>query len=380
VAQSSSALAKENILKVLCLYNIPSPYRVEFCNALAKDVSLDVVFERKVASDRNTAWFNSTKKKFNAYFLNGMRFGNEQALSFGIFRFLKINKYDLIIIGGYSTPTSMLAILYMKIIKMRYVLNADGAFIKPDTNIKRKIKTFFIKNAFAWLSTGKNTSDYFKHYGADKSNIFEYPFSSISKSNMPIKVCAIDEKKSIRKELNISEDKVVVTVGQFIKRKGFDILLASWQNMKENCGLYIIGDTPTDEYLKLVEDLNLKNVHFLPFMSKEKLTQHYRASDLFVLPTREDIWGLVIGEAMAQGLAIITTDQCNAGLALVDQTCGFITPTEDTGALNHALIKILTDDELAKSMGKNSFEKISEYTIENMATKHVEIFKKILSR
>ena len=58
---------------------------------------------------------------------------------------------------------------------------------------------------------------------------------------------------------------------------------------------------------------DLTNVHFVGFKTKEQLEDYYRAADLFVLPTREDIWGLVVAEAMAYGLGVITTNRCNAG-------------------------------------------------------------------
>ena len=63
--------------------------------------------------------------------------------------------------------------------------------------------------------------------------------------------------------------------------------------------------------------MGLKNINFLEFEKKEVLYKYYKAADLFILPTREDIWGLVINEAMAHGLPVITTKKCVAGMELV---------------------------------------------------------------
>lgn len=65
----------------------------------------------------------------------------------------------------------------------------------------------------------------------------------------------------------------------------------------------MVGGEPTEDYLQMRASLGLDNVHFVGFQKKEALSRYYRAADLFVLPTREDIWGLVINEAMAYGPA-----------------------------------------------------------------------------
>ena len=214
-------------MNVLCLYNIPSPYRVQFCNELSGHVSLDVIYERKKASDRNKKWESSASTAYNIIYLEGIKIGAEQALSFNIIKFLRKNTYDIIVIGGYSTPTSMLAIIYMKLKKIPFLLNADGAFIKPDSRLKRFIKRFFIKSARAWLSTSDNTSRYFEHYGAKNERIYKYPFSSIMQTDIKEKRPTESEKKRMKSDLGIDENKIILSIGQFIERKGFDVLLKS---------------------------------------------------------------------------------------------------------------------------------------------------------
>jgi glycosyltransferase involved in cell wall biosynthesis len=143
--------------------------------------------------------------------------------------------------------------------------------------------------------------------------------------------------------------------------------------MSEDTGIYIVGGEATEEYLKLRVELGLKNVHFLGFQKKERLAQYYMAADLFVLPTREDIWGLVINEAMAYGLPVITTQRCVAGLELIeDGVNGYVVPVEDADELAQKMGAVLHSD--LEAMGKASLDKIRPYTLENMAKTHAEIF------
>ena len=134
--------------------------------------------------------------------------------------------------------------------------------------------------------------------------------------------------------------KNVLTVGQFIHRKGFDILLKAHQYNDDDVALIIIGGSPTEEYLKIIKDYNLKNVYFIEFQKKSVLAQYFKAADLFVLPTREDIWGLVINEAMGYGLPVITTENCVAGIELIeDGINGYIVPNEDVKELSEKMKK-----------------------------------------
>lgn len=125
-------------------------------------------------------------------------------------------------------------------------------------------------------------------------------------------------KLFIKKELNITEDIVILFSGQFIPRKGIDILLKGSTNLPENVGVYIVGGKPCLEYLSLVDELQLKNIHFIDFKTPIELSNYYQAADIYVLPTREDIWGLVINEAMAYGLPVITTTNCLSGTELIE--------------------------------------------------------------
>ena len=167
---------------------------------------------------------------------------------------------------------------------------------------------------------------------------------------------------------------MILSIGQFIPRKGFDILMQAAANGIPNADIFIVGGEPTEEYLKMCADLKLTNIHFVGFMKKEKLAEVYRAADMFVLPTREDIWGLVINEAMAYGLPVITTDRCVAGLELVEEGVnGAIVPVEDADALARKMRELLSSDLTA--MGEASLERIRPYTIENMAKGHARVFE-----
>jgi glycosyltransferase involved in cell wall biosynthesis len=92
-----------------------------------------------------------------------------------------------------------------------------------------------------------------------------------------------------------------------------------------------------------------------------------------------EAWGLVVNEAMACGLPIITTDKCVAGVELVrENENGYILAVGDDKGLSEKLEAIFTK-ACQEEMGKKSLEFIQSYTIENMAKTHIEVFERVLS-
>jgi len=367
-------------MKVLFLANIPSPYRVDFFNELGKYCDLTVIYERITADDRDRKWEWDNAQNYKEFFLKGINIGVDSAICLDIVKWLKPNKFDLIIVGGYSTPTGMLAIQTLKLRKIPFILNCDGGFIKNDKKIIYKIKRYFISNATWWLSTGNEASKYLSYYGANENNIFIYPFSSLKDKDIIKTAISKKTKKNIRSELNIVDEYVAISVGRYIKSKGYDTLIKSWRNIDKNYKLLIIGSGEEEEALKqLIEENYLSNIELIGFKKKEELRKYYLAADFFILPTRSDVWGLVINEAMACGLPIITTDKCIAGKELIDNYInGFVIPVDDEEILAEKADYLFKNENIVISMANENLKRVSLYTIEEMAKSHIRIFEQIL--
>lgn len=361
-------------MKVLLTLNAPTPYRIDFCNELAKLCDLTVTYERRYSSDRIKSWQETSgTNKFKEIFLNGIKMNSEMGFCPGIIKNLKQEDFDIIIIGGYSSPTGMLSILYLHSHKIKFILNADGGIKKNDSKIKYAIKRYFISKAPAYLSTSQLTDEYLIHYGADYEEIYRYPQTSLFKKDILKTQLTFDEKRKLRKQLNLVGNKIIISVGSFTHRKGFDILLKSISDVGEEISLYLIGGKATVEYMQIIKENDIKNVHFIDFLSKEMVFNYLKASDLFILPTRFDAWGMVINEAMACGLPVITTEKCVAGVELIENGVnGFIIPIENSVILNQKIIDSLYYLDL-KKLSKHAIEKIENYSIENMAYVHKQI-------
>ena len=358
-------------MKVLYLTNLPSSYKVDFFNELGKKCELTVLFERDSATNRDNKWQNFKFDNFEGIFLNGIKIGEENSLSFKVKKYILKGKFDKIVIGGYGTLTSMYALNLLKRKNIPYILSVDGGIVKGEKGFKYKIKKYFIGGASKYLCPSQKTKEYLLYYGATEENILFYPFTSLKEKE--IVLVNENEKINLKQEVLSTNNKVLLTVGQFIKRKGFDLLIKSANSLTDYL-ILIVGGTPTEEYLALIEENSIKNVQFMPFLDKETMNKIYSLADLFVLPTREDIWGLVINEAMAKGLGVITTNNCIAGLELVKEgENGFIIDTESVEKIVKSVR--LAEEKGLKNLGKKSIELIKNYTIESMTKIIYEAFE-----
>lgn len=367
-------------VSVLYLVNIPSPYRVSFFNELGKYCDLTVVFERKQSSEREEEWHDYNFENFKGIFLNGFNIGADSGFDFRVKNYLNSKYFNVIVVGNYSTPSGIFSINYLNSKNIPFLISVDGGLIDYEENrAKYLFKKKLMSSASGWLSTGEFTNQYLTYYGADENKIYIYPFTTMKEENIINDPLTKIEKIKLRTELGIPYNHMVLSVGQFIPRKGFDVLIKAAKKFTEDTGVYIIGGEPTEEYNELIKQYNINNVHFLSFLEYEELKKYYLAADVFVFPTREDVWGLVINEAMANGLPVITTTSCVAGLEMIENGVnGYLVLRDDADQLTQKTNRVLENIELKEKMAKNNLDRANEYTIENMAKTTYKILNEFI--
>jgi glycosyltransferase involved in cell wall biosynthesis len=275
-------------------------------------------------------------------------------------------------LSNYSSVNNLIQFILLRLLGSRYFYEFDGAIIRNDKFITKIYKKFILSGSLGFFSPSELTDQYIKVYNKD-SKIFRYPFSSLSINDIN------RNQKSIKNGIN-SRNKFeirIISVGQFIYRKGFDILLKAINLLPKQLEikLKIIGGIPNEELKKLKELSPFKNnIDFIDYLSKDKLDEHYEKSDIFILPTREDIWGLVVNEALSKGIPVITSDKCGAGLELIKNAYnGFIFKSEDITELYSLILKVSNEPKLLLEMKNNCINSIKDFTIENMAIIHKEV-------
>lgn len=346
--------------------NIPSPYRVNFYNELGKRCDLTVVFEADSSTERDDSWKKYEFRNFEGHILRGIRTGMDSAFCPGILGYLR-QKYDVILVGGVASLTPQLAVTDLRIRNIPYLYEGDGGIATGTTGWKAWLKRRVLKYAKYCMTTTDDFDDYCMAYGAEKANLRRYPFTSIYEKDVLREVTPDAEKQRLRRELGIPAAHMIVSVGRPVRIKGFDLLQQAFVGMPEDWELYLIGGGTEEDHGR---------IHLVPFREWNVLRKYYCAADFFVLPTRYDPWGLVVNEAMACGLPVITTYQCGAGTVLIREgRNGYLYDSENVPTLRERMRTLCQSTELRESMGTKSLEIIAHYTMEKMVDRYMEILE-----
>ena len=185
-----------------------------------------------------------------------------------------------------------------------------------------------------------------------------------------------DEKATLRARLKVANNKIVIYLGRLEEVKGLSYLLKAFALLNaNNTTLVIIGDGSLREPLTgLARELGISaNVRFAGYAAPEEALNYYAIADVFVLPSvttpnGKETWGLVVNEAMNQGVPVIATDAVGAaaGGLVQNGVNGFVVAERDSKALAEAIQRIINDDELRLEMSRNARRIIAGWDNERM--------------
>lgn len=170
----------------------------------------------------------------------------------------------------------------------------------------------------------------------------------------------------------------VLFVGRIIPEKGIEGILDAARALK-HIPFVFVG---SGSVVPLVQNSGLKNVRYLgEVRDREKLAQIFRESSVFVLnsykiPAWEELYGIVLLEALASGTPVISTD-CVGPKEIVRKEFGFLIPQKDTDALKEKILYCFEHQEEALFMGEKGRQFVeAHYDIEDLSEKWFMILKK----
>jgi glycosyltransferase involved in cell wall biosynthesis len=167
--------------------------------------------------------------------------------------------------------------------------------------------------------------------------------------------------------------------GQMIERKGVDLLLLAFDRLVTrglDARLLLVGrEADLPKFLATVSHATRSRVCYEGFQPPERLPEYFGKSDVFVLPSRYDGWGVVINQALAAGLPIIASNAVGAGLDLVENGVnGMRIAPNDLDGLCSWMETLASNPEVARQWGERSRERARDLTPEAGAEKWVRVF------
>jgi glycosyltransferase involved in cell wall biosynthesis len=167
--------------------------------------------------------------------------------------------------------------------------------------------------------------------------------------------------------------------GQMIARKGLDLLLDAFATLPESTRLLLVGrEAELPSMLPRIPETVRARVRYAGFHPPESLPRFFADSDVFVLPSRHDGWGVVVNQALGAGLPIIVSDQVGAGYDLVRTAeNGFVFPAGDASALAAVMRRYAESAAIAEVHGAASRRRAADWTPARGAERWVEALKSI---
>lgn len=351
--------------KVAIITNIPSPYRVDFFDFLQKnygDYEFFIIYSNR--QNKSRQWHIDESKMNNYTYLKSKRIkikyrydDRDIIISYGVEKVLKKYAPDVVVSMEYNV-TSLFAMHWCKKTRTKYISWTDGT-LHSERNIGKLQKIFrkyIVSRADAFIGSSTKSQETQIAYGADKKDCF-------------ISYLTVDIDKYIHKKTTYSNKKLVY-VGGMIQRKGLDLLLPAIALTREDITLDIVGNGAEKEELEAqAKKLGIENrIRFRGFLEGEELRRCYAESDAFVLPTREDCFGLVILEAMCAGLPVIASKYADGAYDLIEEgRNGCIADPYDARAFAQAIETVLESPEKTRELGSYGYSRIEDFRFQEVA-------------
>jgi glycosyltransferase involved in cell wall biosynthesis len=146
-------------------------------------------------------------------------------------------------------------------------------------------------------------------------------------------------------------------------------------SIKTDAFLFIVGNDDIRQYAGIIKELNLEN-RIKHVRSVDSISAAYHAADVFIFPTLYEPFGLVITEAMASGLPVITSGTSGAAEIMEDGMDGLLLDNpRDAGMIAKRINQLIADPAFRSKLGKAASQKAASYTWDVVAEKWLSVFK-----
>ena len=303
-----------------------------------------------------------------------------------------LKDFDLVHITSTFLAASTLGAYYAKKFKKPYIISPRGNLMKEPLKKKSPIKKrIYISLIEKRNLTGANAI----HFTAEVEK------NEYLAENLPLKKSIVipngldpkefgreavgENRVNFREKFDIGADKkIILSLGRINWKKGFDTLIpALAEVLKEEPDVVFVIAGDDDGYKKQVESLISSsklenNVVFTGQLLGEERIAAYRDSDVFVLSSYSENFGMVVVEAMYFEKPVILTEGVGISKEVKNSGAGIVIQ-KDEKKLAEAILKILGNQELAKKMGEAGKKLVQEeFSGEKVAERWVEAYRNIV--
>ncbi len=348
----------------------PNPSRAPHLDRIAAhpDIDLTVIYAASTVHRRE--W--TLQLAHDPIVLRGLRLPamrilhHDYPLTPQIWRLLERERFDVLVIGGWSLMATQLGIVWARFRHVPYLLISENHFRENRPLWVRALKAavlpHLVKPAAGQLVTGTLAREHQLHYGAREDSVTVFP-NTVDVENFGRRAHELSAKRDeIRQALGVAGDALVVTqVSRFIPLKGPDLAIEAVARARALTDrvmhLVLVGSGPMhDGLVRRARELDVPT-SFPGWRSGDDLIEIYAATDIFMLLSRREPWGIVVNEAAACGLPLVLTDAVGAAAdLLVPGENGELVRSGDEAGAAEAIARLANDEARRARFGRRSHE------------------------
>lgn len=257
-----------------------------------------------------------------------------------VFDRLHDEKVDVLMVTGWHLKCYFQALLAARRLGIPTLVRSDSHLDTPRSRWKLAIKNatypFFLRIFDVAVVVGERSREYWEHYGYPSSRIFVAPHC-VDREWFRSRAGA-DERERVRRNLGIASTSLVAMFsGKLLEVKRPADLIAAAARLRAHglpVEVVIAGSGPLEGGLRALSTRVEVPLHLLGFLNQAEIPRAYAASDVLVLPSESETWGIVVNEALASNRPVIVSDRtgCAPEIAsLFGRRAMF--PVSDVGAL-----------------------------------------------
>jgi glycosyltransferase involved in cell wall biosynthesis len=368
--------------RVVYWNNIPAPYMVERFDAVVErgNVDLEVWFSTRTESDRS--WqVAEASWRFPYRYLPAIPGRRATTIPLPVLR----SRPD-VLVSLYASPSFLLG---STVARLRGIRTAYWVEVTSDATITRRrwkehLKSELLPRADGILTAGRDGAAFAMRYGVSPDRIFTVPHVIDFDRYAQGSARARASRATVRSRLGL-RGVAFAYVGRLARGKGLDQLLDAFGTLKRenthDVSLLLVGDGIDEARLrKRCADEGLEDVVFAGFHDGEALPRLYASADVFVFPTLGETFGMVVLEAMACGLPVISTSGAGEIADRIDEGVnGFVVPPADAEALRARMELLAGDQSLRGRMGAAATAKVAGQSPHLWAEAFEEAVHKLLA-
>lgn len=394
------------MVKLAVLNSHPIQYFAPLYRRLAQEPDIDltvyfcsrqgIVEYRDADFGLSFCWDVPLLAGYRSIFLPNLRRGKAMngffsLLNPSIVRELRHGRYDALWVHGHGYATHLLAILTARLLGIPVLMRGETHLLLRRSSLKRRLRRpllrlFYRHLCAACLAIGSRNEAFYRAHGVASDHLFLVPYV-VDNDFFGQAIRPGNEHRSAmrrRRGLPVGVPVILFASKLTARKRPLDALSAYGDLRRAGiraCLVFVGSGEQEVELQRCAQSERIPDVHFLGFRNQSALPELYALADIFVLPSENEPWGLVINEVMSASLPVVAAAEIGAAADLVQHGVnGFVYRAGDIASLTHHLGLLARNRRLREEMGERSRQRIATWDMELCVQGVHEALRAVMSR